>query len=89
MGLAVDGPRGPRRRAGQAPIRLARQAGAALVPVAASARRGLRLATWDRFLVPAPFTTIVVVFGEPLGADQLVQGGLDRATERACALAGS
>jgi lysophospholipid acyltransferase (LPLAT)-like uncharacterized protein len=87
VGLAVDGPRGPRHEVGPAPQRLATRGQASLVPLAAVARRGLRLRSWDRFLVPAPFTTIHVVFGEPVASDAVLQRELDRVKARAEALA--
>jgi len=87
VGLAVDGPRGPRHEVGQASLRLASRGRAPLVPVAAAARHGLRLRSWDRFLLPAPFTTIHVVFGEPVASDAVLQLELDRVNARAEALA--
>lgn len=87
VGLAVDGPRGPRREVGPAPQRLATRGQAPLVPLAAAARRGLRLRSWDRFLLPAPFTTIHVVFGQPVATGALLQRELDRVNARAEALA--
>jgi len=84
VGLAVDGPRGPCRRAGGSASRIARCAGAPLVPVAAACGSGIRLRSWDRMLIPAPFTEVIVVFGPPLG-----EGDLQAALERAGALARS
>lgn len=78
VGLAVDGPRGPRRRAGRSASRIARCAGAPLVPVAAACGAGIQLHSWDRMLVPAPFTEVVVVFGAPVGETDL-QAALERA----------
>jgi hypothetical protein len=76
--IAVDGPRGPGYQTGNAALRLARRAGVPLVPVVASCSRGLRLSTWDRMLIPAPFSTVSVCFGPP------VEGtGVQRALEAA------
>lgn len=90
VGVAVDGPRGPRHQVGDGPARLARRTNADLVPVAAAASRGLSLRTWDRLLIPAPFSTVHVVFGHVLtsnNCDTDVQAGLDRIWRQAWTLA--
>jgi hypothetical protein len=37
-----------------------------------SASRAKRLSSWDRFLVPLPFSRVAVVYGEPLEWDESV-----------------
>jgi lysophospholipid acyltransferase (LPLAT)-like uncharacterized protein len=64
--LAVDGPRGPAESVAGGAIALAAASGAALVPVAASARREVRLKTWDRTRIPWPGSRAVVVYGRPI-----------------------
>ncbi|MBW2537590.1 MAG: lysophospholipid acyltransferase family protein [Deltaproteobacteria bacterium] len=81
VGIAVDGPRGPRHQVRGAVERLARRTGAPLVPVAVACSRGLRLGSWDRLLIPAPFSTVVVAFGDPCPA--VLQAALKRAMRRA------
>jgi lysophospholipid acyltransferase (LPLAT)-like uncharacterized protein len=66
LALAVDGPRGPRGAAKPGVVFLAEKAHAPIIPVACSAHRARRLArSWDGFLVPAPFTTTVILSGAP------------------------
>ena len=82
VGVAVDGPRGPAQRTSDAALSLAAAAGAPVVPVVATGRRLIRLRTWDRFAIPAPFTRVVVVWGDPVEdslEQQLLRLG-DRAT---------
>lgn len=67
--LAVDGPRGPRHQINAPAPRLARLAGVAVIPVAGAARRGWRLGSWDRMLLPAPFTRVEIRWGAPLAPD--------------------
>lgn len=78
VALAADGPRGPRQRAGHSAARLAELAQAEVVPVAALAAHGLTLNTWDRMVVPAPFSRICVVWGEALRGQPL-QGAMELA----------
>jgi len=65
-GITPDGPRGPRMRAQDGIVTIARLSGASIVPASYSIRRGKVLNSWDRFLVAAPFTTGVVIWGEPI-----------------------
>jgi lysophospholipid acyltransferase (LPLAT)-like uncharacterized protein len=63
--LTVDGPKGPPRRVQAGLIALVRMARAWVLPVSASATRARFLRSWDRYLVPLPFSRNVVVYGEP------------------------
>jgi hypothetical protein len=58
VGVTPDGPRGPRERAKIGVVRLAALTGAPILPGSYSASRGPRLATWDRFLLAAPFSRL-------------------------------
>jgi lysophospholipid acyltransferase (LPLAT)-like uncharacterized protein len=73
IGITPDGPRGPRMRASDGIVTIARLSGTAIIPATWSARRRWALNSWDRFLVPSLFTTGVIVWGQPIeiprGAD--------------------
>ena len=95
--MTPDGPRGPRRVATGGAVTLAQRVGAVVVPYALSVKPAPRLKTWDRFILPLPFTRGGMVFGAPIpclrDADpealQLaLQTGMDAATRRAEELAG-
>ena len=64
--LTPDGPRGPRYAVQPGIVALAQRTGAVIVPVTYSARWKKVLRSWDSFLVPLPFSRIVVVYGEPI-----------------------
>lgn len=64
--MIPDGPRGPRHRVQPGIITLARKTGFPIVPVTYSARRRKVFNSWDRFVLPAPFTRCKVVFGDPI-----------------------
>jgi lysophospholipid acyltransferase (LPLAT)-like uncharacterized protein len=70
-GMALDGPRGPRRIPKEGSLWLARYAGVPVVPVFVEARNSFRLKSWDRCLVPLPFSEIRVNIGAPLRAEHL------------------
>ena len=66
VGITPDGPRGPRMRASEGIVQLARLAGVPIVPLTFSIARRRLLGTWDRFLVPLPFSRGVYLWGEPI-----------------------
>ncbi len=64
--LTPDGPRGPRYEVQPWIVALAQKTGAAILPVTYSARWKKVLRSWDSFLVPLPFSRVVVIYGEPI-----------------------
>jgi lysophospholipid acyltransferase (LPLAT)-like uncharacterized protein len=61
-----DGPYGPRSKFKPGVIKMAQLSGVPLVPLAYAARRAWVLRTWDRFVVPRPFSRVVVAVGQPV-----------------------
>lgn len=72
--IVPDGPRGPRHSLKAGGLRLAQEAGAMCVPVTFSARKKKILSSWDRFLLPYPFSRLVVLFGEPFAVPPGLKG---------------
>lgn len=66
LGITPDGPRGPRMRAAPGAAAAAKLSGAVLLPVSYSATRRKVLSSWDRFVVPFPFTRGIVRIGQPI-----------------------
>ena len=66
IAFTPDGPRGPASEVQPGVILAAAATGLPVVPVAVAATRAKRLRSWDRFLVPLPFSTVHLVYGEPL-----------------------
>jgi lysophospholipid acyltransferase (LPLAT)-like uncharacterized protein len=63
--IVPDGPRGPRRKMKPGALKLAQETGAYLIPFTFTSSRKKSLDSWDRFLIPKPFSRIVVIYGEP------------------------
>lgn len=61
-----DGPTGPHMHAQQGVAEFARFTGLPVLPVSFSAKRCLRLKSWDRAMLPLPFTTLFLVYGQPV-----------------------
>ena len=71
----LDGPRGPRFKVQPGMLQLARSAGVPFLPVVMSAAPALTLArTWDRTLIPLPFSRVVVAYGDPLTIGAEIRG---------------
>jgi lysophospholipid acyltransferase (LPLAT)-like uncharacterized protein len=66
VAITPDGPRGPRYTVQPGIIAVASKSGAPIVPITYSARWKKVCASWDQFLIPLPFSRIVVVCGEPI-----------------------
>jgi lysophospholipid acyltransferase (LPLAT)-like uncharacterized protein len=61
-----DGPQGPRYRVQKGVVLLARRMGRPIVPVTYGVRRGVVFRSWDRFILPLPFTRCRIVYGNPV-----------------------
>lgn len=64
--ITPDGPRGPRYSFHPGVIKLAQATGAPIVPIHLHFTSAWRLKTWDRLVIPKPFSRVVVVFDELL-----------------------
>lgn len=65
-GITPDGPRGPRWKVQRGVIDLARASGSPILPGAFAARPRVVFKSWDRFVLPLPFSRVVVVYGETM-----------------------
>jgi lysophospholipid acyltransferase (LPLAT)-like uncharacterized protein len=63
--ITPDGPRGPVYQLGPGIVFLAQRTGAPVIPVNMEYSSCWRVKSWDRFIIPKPFSKIRVVIGEP------------------------
>lgn len=66
----VDGPRGPLGKVKPGAIRLAQMGGAVIVPFYTSADRAWYFNSWDRFMIPKPFSSVTLRFGDIFDVNQ-------------------
>jgi lysophospholipid acyltransferase (LPLAT)-like uncharacterized protein len=67
VAIAVDGPRGPLHEAKEGAVFLAASVKAPIIPVGTGAKRYRVLEkSWDKLVLPVPFTEGVVLYGEPI-----------------------
>lgn len=64
--VVPDGPRGPRYQAKSGVIQLARATGAPIFPATYSAAWKTTINSWDRLLIPFPFSRVLYVVGTPI-----------------------
>jgi lysophospholipid acyltransferase (LPLAT)-like uncharacterized protein len=64
--IIPDGPHGPKEQVKPGAAMIALMTKAPVYPVFALPHKAWRLNSWDRFMIPKPFTRITVRFGEPL-----------------------
>lgn len=70
--IAPDGSTGPPHEFKPGAIMLARLSGSPVVPVSFACRMGIKLPTWDRLLLPVPFSRVAFVVGEPIMLDPVM-----------------
>ncbi len=73
-GIIADGSRGPYHHLQKGVVMLARDAGAAVIPVAVASEKKFVLNTWDRFELTLPFSRVALLFGEPFEVPPDVKG---------------
>jgi len=70
VGITPDGPRGPRMRASEGIVAVAKLSGVPVIPATYSVARRKVLGSWDRFLIAWPFNRGVIVWGNPIEVDR-------------------
>ncbi len=66
VAFSVDGPRGPRYKVKAGPTVLAMRTGNAVVPFHIAPRLYKAVKSWDRMQIPIPFSSALVLYGEPI-----------------------
>lgn len=66
IAFTPDGPRGPSGVVQDGILFMAQKSGALIVPVGVAAKRCWILATWDRFMLPKPFSQAIMLFGDAI-----------------------
>jgi lysophospholipid acyltransferase (LPLAT)-like uncharacterized protein len=83
-GITADGPRGPAMVAKAGVAQLAQLVDTTVNACYVHPHRAWQLRSWDRFLIPKPFSKVTVAWTRPVSADLLsVQAALDRSVELA------
>jgi lysophospholipid acyltransferase (LPLAT)-like uncharacterized protein len=90
--LTTDGPRGPARRSKRGVVLLSAALDTPVLPVGTSSTRPRFLRSWDRYLLPLPFSRCVVLVGPPVARNAMesdesflrrIDAAIDLATDEA------
>ena len=65
-----DGPTGPIFKFKPGATMLSQMTKAPMLPIACAAKNAWYLGSWDRFMIPKPFTLVVVAVGEPVSVEK-------------------
>ena len=64
VAFSLDGPRGPRRKVKPGPAGLSRSSGLAMTTFHAAVEKAWVLKSWDRMMIPRPFSRVLVRVGK-------------------------
>ena len=64
VAFTLDGPRGPRHKVKPGPVALGRSSGVPLTMFHAAVDKAWVLNSWDRMMIPMPFSKVLVRFGK-------------------------
>ncbi len=84
LALTPDGPQGPRFRFKAGALMVAQVTGLPILPVATCATAAWWMSSWDRFMLPKPFSRVNVEYGVPHLVPR--RAGEDELRDRAAAL---
>ena len=95
VAFTLDGPRGPRRKVKPGPAGLARSSGLAMTTFHAAVEKAWVLRSWDRMMIPKPFSRVLVRVGKliPVPGDagdqelERYSDELQTSLERVCSFA--
>lgn len=74
IGHIVDGPKGPFGYVKPGLLRIAQVAGKPVVPTITSAQKKWVFNSWDRFMVPKPFSRVIIRFGDAIDVPAELDG---------------
>jgi len=70
----VDGPRGPLGVVKPGLLIISRVSGMPIIPIIASAEKKWVFNSWDRFIVPKPFSRVIIRFGDEINVPKNLKG---------------
>lgn len=81
--LTIDGSRGPARKAQPGAVYLSKITQKPIVPIAIGAEKKKVLNSWDKTIIPLPFSRVNFVIGNPIMVDPKAKGDeLDKKIEK-------
>jgi lysophospholipid acyltransferase (LPLAT)-like uncharacterized protein len=69
VAITPDGPRGPARSFAPGALIAAQRGNGAVIAVGLAAKSAWRLRSWDRFVIPKPFSSLHIAYSDPVMVD--------------------
>ena len=69
VAVTPDGPRGPARSFASGTVVAAHRSGSPIVAIGVAASRAWHLRSWDAFMIPKPFASVVIAYSDPMFVD--------------------
>ena len=66
VAISPDGPKGPGFKVHPGILYVAQRSGMPIIPITNSAKRRWTLSSWDKFLIPKPFSRVMIALGRPI-----------------------
>jgi hypothetical protein len=82
VAITPDGPRGPARSFAPGALIAAHRASAPVIAVGVVVRRAWRLRSWDRFMIPKPFSAVHIAYSNPITLDAMTARDAAKQTTR-------
>lgn len=70
--VTPDGPQGPRHRVHPGVVLLSQKTGFPIIPLAYGARKRKVFNSWDRFVLPVPWSKCAMVYGNPISVPKSI-----------------
>jgi len=70
----VDGPKGPRNVVKPGLLIISKISGMPIIPTITSAEKKWVFNSWDRFIVPKPFSRVIIRFGDEINVPKNLKG---------------
>ena len=64
--ITPDGPKGPAKEVKMGVIKLASITGCKILPLGFAVKKSFELPTWDRTIIPLPFSKLILNYGDPI-----------------------
>jgi lysophospholipid acyltransferase (LPLAT)-like uncharacterized protein len=86
IAVTPDGPRGPRFSYAPGGVIAAQRGGAPIISMGVHASRAWRLRSWDQFMIPKPFSAVVIAYSDAVFTESRDARGAQAEVERFSAI---
>ena len=74
IAITPDGPKGPAFKVQPGTAYIAQRGEVPIIPITTSAEKRWTLKSWDRFIIPQPFSKVVIIIGKPIYVPRELSG---------------